>query len=144
MLPDEIFLNIFSYLPVNDLNRISRVSSLFSKLSSDDMLWKIHCARDWRLYINDEPNNWKQKYIDHYKKFGKYISCYSVVKKLWNRLERWMTLNVPKMLSSLQDGASEEQLDEVEAKYQIKYSLEARCFYRYESLDIFSNFKKDS
>lgn len=77
---------------------------------------------------------WKQKYKDHYKKFGKYISCYAVVKKLWNRLERWITQNVPNMMISLEDGATEAQLDEVEACYQLKYPIEVRCFYRYWSL----------
>jgi len=48
-LPDEIVIEIFTYLEAIDLCRVAQVCSSWRVLSADDRLWRRLCERRWSL-----------------------------------------------------------------------------------------------
>jgi F-box-like len=67
-LPDTIHLNILSYLRVSEWENVSKVNSLYKKLSAHDLLWKPIAVPTIQIFLKVEDpqlirvfcSNWKE------------------------------------------------------------------------------------
>lgn len=53
-----------------------------------------------------------------------------VVESLWQRLETWLHRNVPSILTTLQPGATEDEIQQAEGELQVELPGPVREFYR--------------
>jgi len=61
ILPNEAILIIFSYLEVNDLFQVRRVSKDWHAFADDNLIWKSLCFSDFGLH-DMYGSNWKDTY----------------------------------------------------------------------------------
>lgn len=57
MLPQELCLDILSYLDWQDLANISLLNRQWRNLTQDNMLWKTQCLRRWRGLADSSKKN---------------------------------------------------------------------------------------
>ena len=53
------------------------------------------------------------------------------VKKCWDRLRNWLTVNFPEAGATLRKGASEDDIQELENMLKVKLPLSTRVLYRF-------------
>jgi len=70
MLPDELVLHMFNFLPGWDFGRVSQVCKRFHRLANDNLLWKELCEQHWRSL--DNPDDLKNFYITKYNNFHRH------------------------------------------------------------------------
>jgi hypothetical protein len=66
-LPDEMKVQVLSYLEPKDLQNVSEVNWSLNKINEDESLWKNHCYRQG-VYEKSDEMNWKSSYKDHVNK----------------------------------------------------------------------------
>ncbi|KAL6045120.1 non-specific serine/threonine protein kinase [Balamuthia mandrillaris] len=54
LLPDECVLYILSYLDERELSNVALLNRQFSRLSQDNLIWRLLCQRRWRMQPNLE------------------------------------------------------------------------------------------
>ncbi|CAI9108654.1 OLC1v1008315C3 [Oldenlandia corymbosa var. corymbosa] len=61
------------------------------------------------------------------------------VKRCWDRLKNWLAANFPEVLGTLRNGATEEEIKNLEVTLQVKLPLPTRVLYRFcdgQELDV--------
>ena len=113
-LPVIPLVNIFSFLGTKDLARCCKVSSRFNYVACGLPSWKRWCNVVWLREECCPGKTWKQLYAECHNNWGKYESCYAAIKKAWNNIEEFTKVHCPEIFASLNDGLSEEEINEVE------------------------------
>ncbi|XP_037552706.1 F-box only protein 3-like [Nematolebias whitei] len=133
LLPSDPLLHILSYLSFRDLVHCSYVSKRLNELSKHNPLWKRHCCKHWLLTDADRLQSglsWYSLFKQYFSDLGQYIEYYAVLKKAWEQLKSFLQQRCPRMIASLKDGATEVELNEIEAQIDCKLPDDFRCSYR--------------
>ncbi|XP_013877236.1 F-box only protein 3 isoform X2 [Austrofundulus limnaeus] len=133
LLPSDPLLHILSYLSFRDLVHCSYVSKRLNELSKHNPLWKCHCCKHWLLTDADRLQSglsWYNLFKQYYSDLGQYIKYYAVLKKAWEQLKSFLHQRCPRMITSLKDGATELELNDIEAQIDCKLPDDYRCSYR--------------
>lgn len=128
-LPDESLISILGYLHYKDLVRVCCTCRRLREISADDCLWNWQCQH---YFLDNECSkelSWRQHFINLYRQYGKYAD-YIPIRQAWNKIEKSLKKPSPRILASLQDGLSEEQLDEIEGQIGHALPLDLRLSYR--------------
>eukprot|EP00735_Rhodelphis_limneticus_P004157 TRINITY_DN15712_c0_g1::TRINITY_DN15712_c0_g1_i1::g.18693::m.18693 TRINITY_DN15712_c0_g1::TRINITY_DN15712_c0_g1_i1::g.18693 ORF type:complete len:318 (-),score=8.98,sp/Q8IX29/FBX16_HUMAN/39.33/3e-07,F-box-like/PF12937.2/7.5e-14,F-box-like/PF12937.2/2.1e+03,F-box/PF00646.28/1.1e-08,F-box/PF00646.28/2e+03,SPOC/PF07744.8/3.6e+03,SPOC/PF07744.8/0.018,PRANC/PF09372.5/0.16 TRINITY_DN15712_c0_g1_i1:622-1575(-) len=89
LLPDELILHIFSFLPDPDMARCTQICHHWKRLAVDDSIWKVRCQRRWRVMFSD-PKHWPvfasaipkdQEYYKMYLEVAKFKSWHCSLHK---------------------------------------------------------------
>ena len=139
--------SVVRLLPATALSRISQLldvadvvsfahscSFLYHSVTQDGSLWKRHCGSDFVCdELSDIAWSWYEQWVYLCKEFGRYRSCYAQVKSAWNQIESLLQERCPQAFSELtaSGGASEAELDELEARLQVKLPDDYRCSLRF-------------
>ncbi|XP_056157172.1 LOW QUALITY PROTEIN: F-box only protein 3 [Lampris incognitus] len=132
-LPSDPLLLIFSFLDFRDLVHCSLVSRRLSELSGHSPLWKRLGCKHWLLTESDRAESglsWRSLFRHYYCDLGRYIGHYTALKRAWEQLKSFLQQRCPRMIASLKDGATEEELDAIEAQIGCKLPTDYRCSYR--------------
>lgn len=132
-LPADPLLHILSYLDFRDLINLSRVSRRLNELSNHKPLWRHLCAKHWLLTEEDQvksTNSWRGLFKEYYTDLGRYIQFYPALKRAWVELKRYLQQHCPRVIASLKDGTTEEELNNIEAQIGCKLPDDYRCSYR--------------
>jgi len=63
-LPDDIIVPIFAFLEPVELGRVARVCKRWKMISEIGWLWKKHCNKDSRKFLdNQEDVDWKKEFV---------------------------------------------------------------------------------
>ena len=128
----EPLVEIFSHLGTRqDLISCSLVSKAFYAAAICPSLWKPLCYKIWRISEN-HGENWKKCYGEMYMKWGQYEHCYANIRKAWDLIEKYTSEFCPTLLHGLNDGATEEELNQAEKNDLHGTTLpdDYRCFLR--------------
>ncbi|XP_028255571.1 F-box only protein 3-like isoform X2 [Parambassis ranga] len=132
-LPSDPLLHILSYLSFRDLVHCSYVSRRLNDLSNHNALWKSLCCKHWLLTDADRLRSglsWYNLFQQYYASLGRYIQHYPVLKRAWEQLKSFLQQRCPRMITSLKEGVSEVQLNEIEAQIGCRLPDDYRCSYR--------------
>ncbi|KAK9288152.1 hypothetical protein L1049_016600 [Liquidambar formosana] len=116
---------------------ISCVSKKFRDSASDDSLWFKFCSDDLDLSVPVDPYgnpapSFKATYELWQEAFGMYPwPLVKRVKRCWDRIKNWLTTNFPEAEATLQKGASEAEIKELESSLKVKLPLPTRILYRF-------------
>jgi cell wall assembly regulator SMI1 len=72
----------------------------------------------------------RELFSQRYIKWENYIPCYSTVRSAWNRLENFLKQHCAHIYDSLRDGATEDEIDDLEMVLNTKLPLSMRLSYR--------------
>ncbi|CAL8992718.1 unnamed protein product [Prunus brigantina] len=128
---------ILSKLEAEDSARAACVSKKLRASASEDSLWSHFCARDLDLPQPLDPHgnltpSFKESYQLWREAFNMYPwSLVKRVKKCWDKLRNWLTINFPEAESTLNKGASEADIQELEKILKVKLPLPTRILYRF-------------
>lgn len=113
-LPVIPLFKIFSFLDKQDVAKCSQVCSRFNQVASTLPSWKKWCEDIWLVEECPPCITWKQLFSQWQMKWGRYQSCYATIKRAWTVIEEFTRLHCPAIYASLNDGLSEEELNETE------------------------------
>jgi len=88
--------------------------------------------RDWGTEkATERDDTLKQTYEKHDSKWGdRYRPCFARVRRIWDRIMNWLKLNSPDILDTINEGATEEEINEIEEALGFEMPLEMRLSYR--------------
>ncbi|KAG8004417.1 F-box only protein 3 [Nibea albiflora] len=66
----------------------------------------------------------------YYRDLGRYIQYYPVLKRSWEQLKGFLQQRCPRMIASLKEGATEVELNDIEAQIGCRLPDDYRCSYR--------------
>lgn len=115
-LPVIPLVNIFSFLDREDLARCCQVCSRFNQVAYGLPAWKTWCKEVWLVEECPPGKNWKQLFFEWKANWGRYESCYAAIKRAWNAIEEFTKLHCPQIYDSLNEGSTEEEINETESK----------------------------
>ena len=126
-----VFHFIMSYLSALDLGRIMQVSkTLRNWVVNDNVLWRMQCQNVWICDKKDDEQSWYDKWLSICSEWHPYINCYSKIKTVWTKINKFLELNCPAATEQLNDGLLEHQVKRIEDVVRIKLPIEYRCFLR--------------
>ena len=126
-----VFHYIMCYLSPTDLGRIMQVSkTLKNWIISDEVLWKKQCQKAWICDSKNEEQSWYDKWLTVCSEWHPYIKCYSKIKTIWMKINRYLEMKCPAAIEQFNSGLSEQQVKRVEDVLRIKLPIEYRCFLR--------------
>ncbi|TWW63880.1 F-box only protein 3 [Takifugu flavidus] len=102
-LPADPLLHILSFLSFRDLINADRVLS---------------------------GTSWYCLFRQYYRDLGRYITYYPVLKRAWEQLKTFLQQRCPRMIASLKEGATELELNNIEAQINGSLPNDYRCSYR--------------
>ncbi|CAN9498445.1 unnamed protein product [Ophioblennius macclurei] len=132
-LPTDPLLHVLSYLSYRDLSRCSLASRRLNDLSKHNPLWKSLCCKHWLLTEADRQQSglsWYLLFRHYYSDLGRYIQFYAQLKKCWEQIKSYLQQRCPRMITSLKEGATEAELNDIEALIGCKLPDDYRCSYR--------------
>lgn len=132
-LPSDPLLHILSFLSFRDLINCSFVSRRLNELSKHNPLWKCLCSRHWLLTDAERLQSglsWSGLFRQFYSDLGRYLQQYSRLRAAWDQLKGFLQQRCPRMIASLKEGATEAELDDIEAQIGCKLPDDYRCSYR--------------
>lgn len=115
-LPIIPLVNIFSFLDREDLVRCCQVCSRFNQVAYGLPVWKTWCKEVWLVEECPPGKNWKQLFSEWKASWGRYESCYASIKRAWNIIEEFTKLHCRQIYDSLNEGLTEEEINETESK----------------------------
>lgn len=136
-LPDWVLQSIFRTCEIQDIARSACVSRRWRILAYEESLWKELCASRFGLSTpcdhHELPcSSFKEAYRNWHSGFQKYpLSLVIRAKNCWEFLRTWTSTNFPEVTASFAPGASEEDLDHVEASLGCSLPLSVRALYRF-------------
>ncbi|XP_038663157.1 F-box only protein 3 [Scyliorhinus canicula] len=133
LLPTEPILLILRFLNYKDLGSCRSVCRRFYHLCSHDPLWKKHCKRHWLLSEDDKVKHnvcWMELFRQFYCDLGQYIDHYAELKQAWENLKKYLGQNCPRMITSLNVGLTEQELEAVEERIKFSLPKDYRCSLR--------------
>ncbi|KAJ0062537.1 hypothetical protein NL108_016253 [Boleophthalmus pectinirostris] len=129
-LPSDPLLHVLSYLSFRDLLSCSHVCRRLNDLSKHNPLWKRLCHQHWLLKESDRAQSalsWYDLFVQTYSDLGRYVDVYAELKHTWDQLTAFLQLKCPRIIASLKEGATESELDAVEAQIELKLPNDYRC-----------------
>ncbi|XP_068165526.1 F-box only protein 3-like [Antennarius striatus] len=132
-LPSDPLRHILSYLSFKDLVHCSSVNKRLNELSKHNPLWKSLCSKHWLLTEADRQKNgvsWYYLFQQYYMDLGRYIQFYPELKTAWEQLKSFLQEKCPHMIASLREGATEVELNNIEARFSCRLPDDYRCSYR--------------
>uniref|UniRef100_A0A665WC09 F-box protein 3 n=1 Tax=Echeneis naucrates TaxID=173247 RepID=A0A665WC09_ECHNA len=132
-LPSDPLLHVLSYLGFRDLVHCSYVSRRLNELSKHNPLWKSLCSKHWLVSDVDRLQSgvsWFCLFKQYYRDLGRYIQYYPVLKRAWEQLKSFLQQKCPRMIASLKEGATEVELNDIEAQIGCRLPDDYRCSYR--------------
>ncbi|XP_075905513.1 F-box only protein 3 isoform X1 [Nelusetta ayraudi] len=135
-LPSDPLLHILSFLGFRDVINCSYVSRRLNDLSKHNPLWKNLCRKHWLLTDVDRQQSglsWYCLFKQYYRDLGRYIKHYAVLKRSWEQLKSFLQQRCPRMIASLKEGATEAQLNSIEAQIGCRLPDDYRCSYRIQN-----------
>uniref|UniRef100_A0A3B4AKN0 Uncharacterized protein n=1 Tax=Periophthalmus magnuspinnatus TaxID=409849 RepID=A0A3B4AKN0_9GOBI len=129
-LPSDPLLHVLSYLSFRDLLSCSHVCRRLNDLSKHNPLWKRLCHKHWLLKESDRAESalsWYGLFVHTYSDLGRYVEFYAELKYNWDQLTDYLQQKCPRIIASLKEGASESELDAVEAQIGLKLPNDYRC-----------------
>ncbi|XP_021906975.1 F-box protein SKIP16 [Carica papaya] len=127
---------VLSKLGAEDAARVACVSRRLRVSSSEDSLWSEFCSRDLCLSAPLDPHgnpahSFKAAYQSWREAFGMYPwALVKRVKRCWDNLRNWLSINFPEAHATLRGGASEADIQELESALKLKLPLPTRLLYR--------------
>eukprot|EP00884_Botryococcus_braunii_P005847 jgi/Botrbrau1/15263/Bobra.0382s0005.1 len=130
---------VVRHLDARDCALAACVSTAWNHACSHDALWQRHCERDLLLDQPLDPFNHPlptfQAAYRAWQTDGQvapYLSGqgWARAARFWRKFEGWAAEHFPRLLPSLREGASEEQLDEAEVRLEHKLPPTLRALYR--------------
>lgn len=128
---------ILSKLESKDIAAVSCLSKKFRDSATDDSLWLKFCSDELNLslpidHLGNPAPSFKAAYQLWREAFGMYPwPLVKRVKICWDRLKNWLTTNFPEAMATMQSGASEAELEELENSLKVKLPLPTRVLYRF-------------
>uniref|UniRef100_A0A1D1YR28 F-box protein SKIP16 n=1 Tax=Anthurium amnicola TaxID=1678845 RepID=A0A1D1YR28_9ARAE len=150
-LEDLVMEILLSKLGPKSVAVLACVSARLRAAAADDALWRGFCCRDLDLSAPLDPGgdrcpSFKVAYQMWRESFAMYPwQLVRRAKKCWSNIKGWTAANFPEAGETLQKGASEAEVEEVEKKLGVKLPLPARVLYRFcngqdtMSNDVFEN-----
>ncbi|KAM6958119.1 F-box only protein 3 isoform 1-T1 [Tautogolabrus adspersus] len=132
-LPSDPLLHILSFLGFRDLIHCSYVSRRLNELSKHNPLWKLLCSKHWLLTDADRLQSgvsWYCLFKQYYNDLGRYLQYYPVLRRAWEQLKSFLQQRCPRMIASLKEGATEAELNDIEAQIGFRLPDDYRCSYR--------------
>ncbi|XP_056882823.1 F-box only protein 3 isoform X1 [Takifugu flavidus] len=132
-LPADPLLHILSFLSFRDLINCSYVNRRMNELTKHNPLWKTLCSKHWLLTDADRVlsgTSWYCLFRQYYRDLGRYITYYPVLKRAWEQLKTFLQQRCPRMIASLKEGATELELNNIEAQINGSLPNDYRCSYR--------------
>lgn len=129
-LPSDPLLHILSFLSFRDLVSVSAVCRRLNELSKHNPLWKKLCVRHWLLNESERAHHalsWYALFQQTFTDLGRYVDVYSTLKQTWDQLTEFLRQRCPRIIASLKDGATESELNAVEAQIGLKLPDDYRC-----------------
>ena len=125
---------VLLYLDVEDCVRIGLVSKSWWRGVRNPSIWRAQCKMVWGLSDSEIISGEEaEQFRNIAEQFWKYRSVYGDIKLFWDKIKTWMTHSSPRMLMTLNNPATEGELDAVETKLGIKLTLPFRCFYKFHN-----------
>ncbi|KAJ9178542.1 hypothetical protein P3X46_010420 [Hevea brasiliensis] len=142
----DLALNeILSELGPKETAKVACVNKRFKASATEDSLWSKFCSRDLDLSAPVDPQG---NPVPSFKfAYGLWREAFSMypwplvkrVKRCWDRLKNWLTVNFPEAGATLQQGASETQIQQLEAVLKVKLPLPTRVLYRFCNGQVFQD-----
>ncbi|XP_063734192.1 F-box only protein 3-like isoform X2 [Eleginops maclovinus] len=133
LLPSDPLLHVLSFLGFRDLIHCSFVSRRLNELSKHNPLWKRLCSKHWLLTDADRLQSgvsWYLLFQQNYRDLGRYLQQYAPLKRSWEQLKSFLLQKCPRMIASLKEGATETELNDIEAQIDCRLPDDYRCSYR--------------
>eukprot|EP01062_Namystynia_karyoxenos_P062599 TRINITY_DN55494_c0_g1_i1.p1 TRINITY_DN55494_c0_g1~~TRINITY_DN55494_c0_g1_i1.p1 ORF type:complete len:543 (+),score=85.35 TRINITY_DN55494_c0_g1_i1:73-1701(+) len=132
-LQDDILVELFSCLTAADACPAAAVCRRWRAAVRTDTLWRTWCCEEWGVDVTDQQP--ERSFFETFRTLAtgplrKYRRLGGRVVKLWNALKHVLSVRTPATLATLQPGASEEELDLLEAAAGYPLPLEYRCWMR--------------
>ncbi|XP_065867218.1 F-box protein SKIP16 [Euphorbia lathyris] len=134
----DLALNeILSKLGPQQTAKVSCVSKRLKASASEEPLWSKFCFQDLHLSAPLDPQgsplpSFRIAYGLWREAFVMYPWPLVVrVKKCWDRIRNWLATNFPEAGATLQKGASEAQIRQLEHVLKVKLPLPTRVLYRF-------------
>lgn len=134
---DLALRTILLKLGPKDTAVVACISKKFRESASDESLWLHFCSQDLDLQnpldpLGNPATSFRVTYQLWREAFGMYPwPLVRRVKKCWGRLKNWLSTNFPEAEASLQEGASEAEINELEESLKVKLPLPTRILYRF-------------
>ncbi|KAI9194456.1 hypothetical protein LWI28_006191 [Acer negundo] len=128
---------VLSKLGPKDTALVSCVNKRLKINASEDCLWSKFCSQDLDLHDPLDPNgniapSFKAVYQIWREAFAMYPwPLVKRVKRCWDGLKNWLTINFPEAKATLRRGASEAELQELENVLKVKLPIPTRILYRF-------------
>ena len=90
--------------------------------------WLIHSLENFDLTALHGEYQYKAAFIRMYSEWGRYVDVYARMRKLWTEIEDYLAR--AQVQIKLNEGASERELDELEATVGCVLPLDYRCSMR--------------
>ena len=131
-LPADAISRISQFLEVTDVLSLTHTCSfLYSCVTQDNRLWKRHCQHHFKVDAlpTGGRGSWYTQWLHLCREFGRYRFCYAQVKSAWKQIESFLQHHSPQTFRDLMSsgGASEAELDMLEARLQMWLPNDYRC-----------------
>ncbi|KAJ0093054.1 hypothetical protein Patl1_26461 [Pistacia atlantica] len=134
----DLALNkILSKLDPKHTAIVACVNRRFRNSASEESLWSKICLDELGLHApldlhgNSLPS-FKATYQTWRESFNMYPwPLVKRVKRCWDRLKNWLTINLPEAKATLRRGASEADIQELEKILKVKLPVPTRILYRF-------------
>ncbi|KDP43885.1 hypothetical protein JCGZ_20895 [Jatropha curcas] len=142
---DLVLNEILSILGPKETAKVSCVSKQLKASASEDSLWSKFCSQDLDL---SAPLDHQGNHIPSFKfAYGLWREAFGMypwplvirVKRCWDRLKNWLNANFPEAGATLQQGASEAQIQQFELVLKVKLPLPTRILYRFCDGQVFKD-----
>ncbi|WCJ41300.1 SKP1/ASK-interacting protein 16 [Euphorbia peplus] len=143
----DLALNeIFSKLGPKETAIVSCVSKRLKASASDEPLWSKFLLEDVQLSSPCDPQGhplpssriayalWREAFVMY--PWPLVIR----VKKCWDTIKGWLAINFPEAGATLQQGASEAQIRQLEKVLKVKLPLPTRVLYRFCDGQVFKEY----
>ncbi|XP_019055583.1 PREDICTED: F-box protein SKIP16 isoform X2 [Nelumbo nucifera] len=128
---------IISRLGPKDVAVLACVNKRLRVSASEENVWRKFCSEDLDLSAPEDPSgNPASSFKVMYQMWREAFNMYpwplvKRVKRCWGTLKSWVAINFPEARATLQNGASEDQIKEVEDSLGVKLPLPTRLLYRF-------------
>ncbi|CAH8308985.1 unnamed protein product [Eruca vesicaria subsp. sativa] len=134
---DLVLHIILSKVGPENTARVACVSKRLHVSASEESLWSIFCSLDLNISTPLHPHgdyapSFKRAYQSWRESFIMYPwSLVKRVKRCWDNLKQWLSLNFPEAEATLRKGVTEDYLEEFETALNVQLPLTTRLLYRF-------------
>ncbi|ESQ36310.1 hypothetical protein EUTSA_v10007687mg [Eutrema salsugineum] len=134
---DLVLHIILSKIGPENTARVACVSKRLQVSASEESLWSIFCSIDLNISTPLDPHgdpapSFKTAYQLWRESFRMYPwNLVKRVRRCWDNLKQWLSLNFPEAKATLRKGATEDDLEQVETALKVKLPLPTRLLYRF-------------